>query len=40
MSGEDKLLLLSNDGLLCIIKGNYECIEKWIDLMMPEASGI
>lgn len=34
------MLLLANDGLLCIMQSNYEKIEKWIDLSMQKATAL
>jgi WD40 repeat protein len=36
----EKVLLLSSDGMLCIMAANYEKVEKWIDLVMPKAVGL
>lgn len=34
------MLLLSSDGMLCIMGGRYDRVEKWIDLVMPRAQGL
>lgn len=36
----EKVLLLSSDGMLCIMAARYERVEKWIDLVMPHAMGL
>jgi hypothetical protein len=36
----EKVLLLSSDGMLCIMAGKYEKVEKWIDLIITHASGL
>ena len=36
----EKVLLLSSDGMLCIMAAKYERVEKWIDLVMPRALGL
>lgn len=37
---QDKVLLLSSDGMLCIMAAKYERVEKWIDMVMPRALGL
>jgi len=38
--GVEKLVLLSSEGLICILSANYEKIEKWIDVMMQGVSAL
>lgn len=38
--GTDKLVLLSSEGLICILSSNYDKIEKWIDVMMQGVSAL
>lgn len=37
---KNKVILLGSDGMICIMSGNYEKVERWIDLVMPKALGL
>jgi WD40 repeat protein len=37
---KEKIVLLSSDGMLCIMAAHYERVEKWIDLVISHAVGL